>query len=233
MPWKVVSTILGGVARAPDWAEIAARAGERYREGESRVDGIADPDVRQRQLTRLGNAAGAVGLSRLAAGEPGADEWLLRAAERYRESWEHAPPGSWGRPIGAIKSRLLAGDQDGAARDAAWALDAGAAGDPSPIGGYAAVLALLVVGRDGEAGAVAERLRGRDDFPRAVADGLAALARRDAPAYTEAARAVLVSFEQREEYLEDVPLADTVLVLQLLAARRDMAAQLPPSALMP
>ena len=29
-----------------------------------------------------------------------------RAAERYRESWPDAPPGSWGRPIGAMKSRL-------------------------------------------------------------------------------------------------------------------------------
>jgi hypothetical protein len=30
----------------------------------------------------------------------------------------------------------------------------------------------------------------------------------------------------REEYLEDVPVADTVLVLQALAARRNMAADL-------
>ena len=36
------------------------------------------------------------------------------AAERYRESFADAPPGSWGRPIGAIKALLLAGDWDGA-----------------------------------------------------------------------------------------------------------------------
>jgi len=37
---------------------------------------------------------------------------------------------------------------------------------------------------------------------------------------------VLDSFETREAYLEDVPVADTVLVLQELAARRGLAAEL-------
>ena len=37
---------------------------------------------------------------------------------------------------------------------------------------------------------------------------------------------MLESFETREEFLEDVPVADTVAVLQRLAARRDMAAEL-------
>jgi hypothetical protein len=38
--------------------------------------------------------------------------------------------------------------------------------------------------------------------------------------------AVLASFEQRNAYLEDVAVADTVIVLQLFAARRGMAAEL-------
>jgi hypothetical protein len=37
---------------------------------------------------------------------------------------------------------------------------------------------------------------------------------------------VLESFETREEYLEDLPVADTVLVLQALAQRRGIAAEL-------
>jgi hypothetical protein len=37
---------------------------------------------------------------------------------------------------------------------------------------------------------------------------------------------VLASFEAREDYLEDIPVADTVLVLQALAAKRNMAADL-------
>ncbi len=97
-----------------DWNALHERAKERYEDGERRLP--EDADARQKQLTRMGNAAGAAGLTALMAGRDGR-EWLLRAAERYRESWEHAPPESWGRPIGAIKSRILAGDWDGATAD--------------------------------------------------------------------------------------------------------------------
>jgi hypothetical protein len=44
---------------------------------------------------------------------------------------------------------------------------------------------------------------------------------------------VLDSFEKRDDFLEDVPVADTVLVLQLLAARRDVAVDLPESSRLP
>jgi hypothetical protein len=37
---------------------------------------------------------------------------------------------------------------------------------------------------------------------------------------------VLESFETRDEYLEDIPVADTVLVLQALARRRDIDVEL-------
>ncbi len=37
---------------------------------------------------------------------------------------------------------------------------------------------------------------------------------------------VLGSFEKRDEYLEDIPVADTVIVLQALAERRGLAAEL-------
>jgi len=82
-----------------DWNAHFAREEERYRDGESRLP--EDPDERQRQLTRMGNAAGGAGLALLMAGRgDDAAAWLRTAAERYRESWEGAPPGSWGRPIG-------------------------------------------------------------------------------------------------------------------------------------
>ena len=48
---------------------------------------------------------------------------------------------------------------------------------------------------------------------------------------TNAVESVLGSFEAREDYLEDVPVADTVLVLQALAARRGIAAELSSSLL--
>jgi hypothetical protein len=213
----------------PDWNELAARAEERYRDGEARLPD--DPDERQRQLTRMGNAAYAAGLARLMAGEEAAD-WLDRAADRYRESYAEAPAGSWGRPIGTIKARLLAGDWAGAEEAARWALAEGAAEAESPIGRYAGALAALTLGDAERARALADSIRTRDDFPRDVGDALAMLAADDVVGYADQIEAVLESFETREAYLEDMPVADTVLVLQALAARRGMAAELS-SALLP
>jgi tetratricopeptide (TPR) repeat protein len=207
----------------PDWLELRRQAAERYEDGERRLPD--DADARQRQLTRMGNAAGAAGLSALMAGEDGR-EWFARAAARYRESWEHAPPGSWGRPIGALKARVLAGDWEGAAEEARWALEAGAAESESPIGRYAAALAYLVLGDWDDARVHADYARTHEAFPNEVADALAFIAAEDVVGYTEAVEAVLESFETRTEYLEDIPAADTVLVLQALAGRRAMAAEL-------
>jgi tetratricopeptide (TPR) repeat protein len=209
----------------PDWEVRASRAAERHEDGAARLP--EDGDERQRQLTRMGNAAWAAGLSLLMLGRrEEARAWLLRAAERYRESWAGAPPGSWGRPIGAMKARLIADDREGALADAAWALEAGAADSESPIGRYAAALAHLVRGDDEEAGALAATVQGRDDFPAAVAHTLAALAVGDARAYEEAVQSLLADFEGREEFLEDIPVADTVLALEVLADERGLAIDL-------
>jgi tetratricopeptide (TPR) repeat protein len=208
-----------------DWNVHLERAEARYRDGSERIPD--DPDTRQRQLTRLGNAAGAAGLALLMLGRSDkATEWFDLAARRYRESYEHAPPGSWGRPIGALKARILAGDWSGAEGEARWALEEGAAGADGPIGRYAAALALLTLGRDEEARPVGDSIRERDDFPHDVANALTTLAAEDTLGYTYAVESVLESFEQRDEYLEDVPVADTVVVLQALAERRRMAADL-------
>jgi hypothetical protein len=215
------------VVENENWAAHLEREERRYRDGEARVGDAADADARQRQLTRLGNAAGGAGLALLMQDRTQeAAGWFARAAARYRESFADAPPDSWGRPIGAIKSLVLAGDWPGAEGAAEWALQAGAAEAETPIGRYAAALALLVLGRDAEARPHADAIRTRDDFPSAVGDGLGYLAAADVLGYTEAVEAVLESFETRDEYLEDMPVADTVLVLQALAARRDLAATL-------
>jgi hypothetical protein len=206
-----------------DWGTHARREQERYRDGEGRLPDLDDHDTRQRQLTRMGNAAAGAGISELMGGNTdAAREWFAKAVERYRESWEHAPPASWGRPIGMLKADVLAGDWDGAARDARWTLEQGADESASPIGRYAGCLALLVLGRDEEARVLADGLRTRDDFPPAVGDALAMLAAQDVVGYIEAIERVLESFEARDEYLEDLPVADTVMVLQELAVRRDM-----------
>jgi hypothetical protein len=208
-----------------DWEQHAVRAQERYEDGASRLP--ADPDERQRQLTRMGNAAWAAGLSLLMLGRrDAAEDWLLRAADTYRESWAYAPPGSWGRPIGAMKSRLMAGDLGGARDDAQWALDAGASSSESPIGRYAAAVAELVLEEDSAAAALVPALRGAESIPPAVVDSLAALAARDAASYESSIRALVVDFESRDEFLEDVPVADTVLAFQALAAERGLGAAL-------
>jgi len=196
-----------------DWRERYDRAAARYAAGERR-------ELDERQLVQLANAAWAAGLSLLMAGErEEAAVWLRRSAARYRESWDAGGGAdAWGRPIGAMKALLLVGDD---AREAArWALDAGAADAGSPIGRYAGTLALLVLGRDEEAAALALTLE--DDFPSDVAAALSALAAHDAGAYRDAVDSVRRSFEEREAFLEDVPVPDTALALDELAARRGL-----------
>ncbi len=73
-------------------------------------------------------------------------------------------------------------------------------------------------------GAVFEILNVADTTPEAWLE--ANLAAGDRLGYVEAVESVLESFETRDAYLEDVPVADTVIVLQALAARRDLAADL-------
>ncbi|HEV8687381.1 MAG TPA: hypothetical protein VGQ84_08895 [Gaiellaceae bacterium] len=202
----------------PDWNAIARRQEER--------------SVGAQGAVLRGNAAYGAGLARLMLGDDaGARQWFDRAVEAYRESWADAAPDSWGRPIGAMKSRLLVAEP--AEAEARWALDAGADAAESPIGRYAAALAHLVLGNDERARVHADELRTRDDFPRPVGDALATIAAgTDAVGYVEAVEAVLESFETRSEYLEDVPVADTVLVLQALAEARGLRAELN-SALLP
>ena len=102
----------------------------------------------------------------------------------------------------------------------------GAAGSESPIGRYAAALAYAVLGEWDDVRVHADVARTHETFPNEVADALAFVAAEDVVGYVEAVESVLESFETREEYLEDMPVADTVLVLQALAGRRGMAAEL-------
>ncbi len=191
-----------------EWRETYERAVVRYDMGQGRAHD-------ERQLVQLANAAWAAGLCLLMAGDrAGSTEWLVRAAARYRESWDAgAAPDAWGRPIAAMKALLIAGED---ARPAAqWALDAGAPAAESPIGRYAGTLALLVLGRDEEAAVVAASLGA--PFPADVAAALRALAAGDGDVYAVAIGDVRRSFEERDGYLEDLPVADTALALDALS----------------
>jgi len=213
-----------------DWAERSTRAQERYEDGATRLP--EGSDERQRQLTRMGNAAWAAGLSLLMLDRRAeADDWLVRAAETYRRSWPDAPAGSWGRPIGAMKARLIAGDLEGARADARWAIEAGAGESESPIGRYAAALARLVLAEDTAAAALVPTFADAESIPPAVTASLGALAANDASAYEVAIRELVADFEARDEFLEDVPVADTVLAFQALAAERGISVPLTSSVL--
>ena len=121
-----------------DWIPIADEKRARY--------DVTYGELDERALVRRGNAAYAAGLALLMAGDPDAAEWLLRAAARWRESWD-AGEGreSWGRPIGALKASLLAGDDAAVEELSRWALELGCATAESPIGRYAGAVALLAL----------------------------------------------------------------------------------------
>ena len=201
-----------------DWREQYEREAARYAAGETR-------ELDERQVVQLANSAWAAGLSLLMAGDrEGAALWLRRSAARYRESWDAgAATEAWGRPLGAMKALLIAGDD--ATEVAQWTLETCLGVrhldmSLSPIGRYAGVLALLVLDRDDEAAALAATLG--EEFPSDVAAALAALAACDAVAYRKAVASVRRSFEEREAFLEDVPVPDTALAFDALAARRGL-----------
>lgn len=209
-----------------DWIPIAAHKRARYAETYGELD--------ERALVRRGNTAYAAGLALLMAGDPEAAQWLGLAAARWRESWD-AGEGreAWGRPIGALKASLLARDERCVEELARWALDIGTATAESPVGRYGGALALLALGRWADARHVAESLRERDDFPQDVADALAFVAAGDVIGCIEAVESIVESFETREEFLEEMRVADTALVLHELACRRGIEAPLAVSPLLP
>jgi hypothetical protein len=208
-----------------NWIPFSEEKQSRYLEPHGQLD--------ERGLVRQGNAAYAAALALLMAGDQAAEEWFRRAAACWRESWDVGEGrDAWGRPIGALKASLLAHDEN-VMDHAQWTLTLGAATAESPIGRYAATLALLVLGCWADARRIGESLRGRADFPEDVADALADIAAHDVVGYCEAVESVVKSFETRDEFLEDAPVADTALVLATLARRRLIDEPLPASPTLP
>ena len=152
---------------------------------------------------------------------------LRRAANAYRASWEAAPPRSYGRLVGYAKASILAGENP-----APYVREQLHGPVDSPAAGWALALAALADGDDDAARRAADgMLAGSEAFGRA-AGAVAALARRDRPAYAGMLAAIVTDFERRTEHLTGVPIADTALVLDRLAERRGMAVH-PRSALLP
>jgi hypothetical protein len=159
----------------------------------------------------------------LAGDRAGAEPHLRVAEQRYRESWEAAPPGGYGRLVGMLKAAILRGDAAEAAR---YALEALAFGTESPTAAYALALSCLAAGDDVAGAFAAEQMAGGGQAFERTAAALGALARRDEPAYALALRAVVADFEARDLHLTGVPIADTALVLEQLAEPRGLAQHL-------
>jgi hypothetical protein len=210
-----------------DWIPIADEKLRRYADGQTR-------ELDERALVRQGNLAYAAAEAFLMARRPEAVDWFRRAAADWRRSWDLGEGReAWGRPIGALKASLLAGDALAVDELARWALELGTVEAESPVGRYAGTLALLALGRWADARLAASSLRGRDDFPPGVADALSCIAAHDVVGTEAAIESVVTSFETRDEYLEDMAVADTALVLQLLAARREIEVDLRASPVLP
>jgi hypothetical protein len=187
-------------------------------------------DEEHRDLQAAAVEADAAAQRRLLADDSAGAEPFLRESERlYRESWEAAPPGGYGRLVGLLKAAILHGETGGAAAYVRTAL----AGElESPTAAYAFALACLAAQDDPAAAtAAAQMATGGEAFERTAA-ALAALARRDEDAYADALRAVIADFETRDLHLTGVPIADTALVLERLAEPRGLA-QRPRSQLLP
>lgn len=166
----------------------------------------------------------------LLEGEPEEGQRLMRqAAKCYWASWEVAPPGSYGRLIGMLKAAVIGGAGEHEAEQARATLGPE---DTSPPACYALAIAALVEGDDAAAASAAARMRGASPAFGRAAQGIAALAARDAEAYAAAVAAVVADFEGRDEHLTGVPIADTALMLEALAEPRGMAVH-PGSPLLP
>lgn len=147
------------------------------------------------------------------------------AAALYRGSWDLASFTSYGRLIGMLKSAVLAGGGEPEARYVRAEL-AQQQASGSPAAAYARALAALIVSDHRAAVEWSERMRsGPEAFVRA-ADAIRALAERDGAAYAAALGEIVVDFEQRADHLTGVAIADTALMLQVLAGRRQLEVEL-------
>lgn len=159
-----------------------------------------------------------------------ADAVFRGAADLYRQSWEAAPPGGYGRLVGMLKSAILAG---GGLEEARYVRDALAEDETdSPAAAYARTLAALAEKDEKAARQWSEHMRGASEAFDRAADALAAVATGDGPAYSRALEEIVRDFEQRSRHLTGVAIADTAVVLDRLATARGISTQVK-SALLP
>jgi len=148
------------------------------------------------------------------------------AVALYRESWELAPPKSYGRLVGLLKAAVLGGAGPQGAAYVRGQLGAEAAGEPSPTAGYVLAVAALIARDDDAAVRFAGAMRGASEPHDRTADAITAIARGDAAAYSVAVTAIVADFTARDEHLTGVPIADTAAMLEVIASERGLGAGL-------
>jgi hypothetical protein len=148
------------------------------------------------------------------------------AVALYRQSWEVAPPKSYGRLVGLLKAAVLGGAGAQGAAYVRGQLATEAAGEPSATAGYVLAVAALIAGDDDAATRFAAAMRGASEAHDRTADAIAALAAGDAAAYQEAVAAIVDDFAARDEHLTGVAIADTAAMLEAIASERGFGAGL-------
>jgi hypothetical protein len=169
----------------------------------------------------------------LLAGDPDAARAsYAHAVEQYRASWAVAPPKSYGRLVGLLKAAVLAGQAEAAATEVRAELDGDEDAEGSPVASYVLAVAAVILGDDDEVAVRAARMEPRGDAFERTATALRAIAARDAGAYEAALTAIEADFASRDDHLTGVAIADTAVMLELLAGARGMAVK-PSSPLVP
>src|SRR5262249_17353607 len=120
-----------------------------------------------------------------------AAQLFQHAADRYRASWEQAPPRSYGRLVGMAKAGVLAGH---GGEEAAYVRRALGDVCDSPPGCYALAIAALVQGDDPAALDATAGMRTEDPSFQRTSDAIATLARGDADGYAAALAAIVADF---------------------------------------
>lgn len=158
-------------------------------------------------------------------GEQAADAYA-RAVERYRASWALAPPKSYGRLVGLLKAAVLGGDTQAAAKEVRAALDADEDAAGSPVASYVLAVAALILEDDDAVAPLTGVMDPRGGAFERTATALRALAARDAAAYADAVAAIEADFAARDEHLTGVAIADTAIMLELIARERGLGSGL-------
>jgi len=186
---------------------------------------VEDGEHRELMLAAIA-AEGEAHAALLAGDHDAARAAYLRAVDGYRASWELAPPRSYGRLVGLLKAAVIAGQGASAADEVRAALD----GDPdaggSPVASYVLAVAALIAHDDAAVVPLAEIMEPRGGAFERTATALRALAAGDGDGYAAAVAAIEADFGARDEHLTGVAIADTAIMLELIARERGLAAEL-------